>query len=108
VVEAITEAAAGSHRYPDMGVVALRDKLAERVGVPATASSTGCGSVALAEHLVKATCHDGDEVLYSWRSFEAYPIIAATAGATSVRVPNTRSTGTTWPRWPPRSPTGPG
>jgi histidinol-phosphate aminotransferase len=93
VVEAITEAAAGSHRYPDMGVVALRDKLAARVGVPADRIVTGCGSVALAEHLVKATCHDGDEVLYSWRSFEAYPIIAATAGAKSVRVPNTAEHG---------------
>src|SRR4029079_9571841 len=30
---------------------------------------------------------------YSWRSFEAYPIIAATAGAKSVRVPNTPAHG---------------
>jgi histidinol-phosphate aminotransferase len=89
VVEAIAEAAAGTHRYPDMGVVALRDKLADRLGVPADRVATGCGSVALAEHLVKAACHDGDEVIYSWRSFEAYPIIVATAGAVSVRVPNT-------------------
>ena len=28
-------------------------------------------------------------MVYSWRSFEAYPIIAATSGVTSVRVPNT-------------------
>jgi histidinol-phosphate aminotransferase len=50
--------------------------------------ATGCGSVALCEHLARATCLPGDEILYSWRSFEAYPIIAATTGATSVRVPN--------------------
>ena len=43
----------------------------------------------MAEHLARVTCLPGDEILYSWRSFEAYPIIAATAGATSVRVPNT-------------------
>src|SRR5699024_3611092 len=43
----------------------------------------------LAEHLVRATCRGPqDEIVYAWRSFEAYPIIAATAGATSVRVPN--------------------
>jgi histidinol-phosphate aminotransferase len=89
VVEAITEAAAGTHRYPDMGVVALRERLGERLGVPVDRLATGCGSVALAEHLVKATCHDGDEIIYAWRSFEAYPIIVATAGAKSVRVPNT-------------------
>ncbi|MFC0503835.1 histidinol-phosphate transaminase [Micromonospora costi] len=88
VVEAVAEAAAGVHRYPDMGVVALRDALAERYGVAADRVATGCGSVALAEHLVRATCLPGDELVYSWRSFEAYPIIAATSGATSVRVPN--------------------
>ncbi|WP_018352370.1 histidinol-phosphate transaminase [Longispora albida] len=89
VVEAVTEAATQSHRYPDMGVLELRAKFAEVYGVDPASVATGCGSVALAEHLVKATCLPGDEVLYSWRSFEAYPIIAATAGATSVKVPNT-------------------
>ncbi|HEY8473547.1 MAG TPA: histidinol-phosphate transaminase [Natronosporangium sp.] len=88
VVEAITEAAANVHRYPDMGVLALREALAERYGVAPERIATGCGSVALTEHLAKATCLPGDEILYSWRSFEAYPIITAATGATSVRVPN--------------------
>ncbi|MFY1674790.1 histidinol-phosphate transaminase [Plantactinospora sp. WMMB334] len=88
VAEAVTEAVTEAHRYPDMGVLALRSALAERYGVDAERIATGCGSVALAEHLVRATCLPGDEVVYSWRSFEAYPIIAATSGATSVRVPN--------------------
>jgi histidinol-phosphate aminotransferase len=43
--------------------------------------------------VAKATCRDGDEMVYSWRSFEAYPIIAAATGATSVRVPNTAEHG---------------
>jgi histidinol-phosphate aminotransferase len=89
VVDAIVEAASGVHRYPDMGVVALRDKLAQRLGVPAERVVTGCGSVALAEHLVRATTLPGEEIVYSWRSFEAYPIIAAAAAATSIQVPNT-------------------
>jgi histidinol-phosphate aminotransferase len=93
VVEAITEAAANTHRYPDMGVVAVRAALARRLGVADERIATGCGSVALAEHLAKATCRDGDEILYSWRSFEAYPIIAATAGARGVAVPNTADHG---------------
>jgi histidinol-phosphate aminotransferase len=93
VVDAITEAAGNSHRYPDMGVVALRDKLAERYGVAPERVATGCGSVAMAEHVARATCDAGDEILYSWRSFEAYPIIAATTGAQSVQVPNTASHG---------------
>lgn len=89
VVEAITQAATGVNRYPDMGVVALRERLAQRLGVAADRVATGCGSVALAEHLATATCHDGDEIVFAWRSFEAYPIITATAGAVAVRVPNT-------------------
>ncbi len=89
VVEALAEAAAEVHRYPDMGVVALREALARRYGVDVDRIATGCGSVALTEHLARATCLPGHEMLYSWRSFEAYPIIAAVTGATSVSVPNT-------------------
>ncbi|MBU2663215.1 histidinol-phosphate transaminase [Actinoplanes bogorensis] len=89
VAEAVADAMRQSHRYPDMGSVALRDTLAAKLGVAPERIVTGCGSVALAEILVKATCLPGDEIVYSWRSFEAYPIISAGAGATSVRVPNT-------------------
>jgi histidinol-phosphate aminotransferase len=89
VVEALTAAAGEVHRYPDMGVVALRHALAQRYGVDPERVATGCGSVALAEHLSRTACASGDEIVYSWRSFEAYPIIAATSGAVSVRVPNT-------------------
>jgi len=89
VPEAVAAAMAQSHRYPDMGVLELRDRLAARYGVSPDRIVTGCGSVALAEHLAKATCLPGDEIVYSWRSFEAYPIISAGVGATSIRVPNT-------------------
>ena len=88
VVEAVTHAAAQAHRYPDMAVVELREALAHRYGVAPERVATGCGSVALTEHLAKATCLPGDEIVYAWRSFEAYPIITAGAAATGVRVPN--------------------
>jgi histidinol-phosphate aminotransferase len=89
VPEAVAQAMTVSHRYPDMGVVELRDKLAARYGVTPDRIVTGCGSVALAEHLAKATCLPGDEIVHPWRSFEAYPIVTAGVGATGVRVPNT-------------------
>lgn len=88
VPEAIAEAATQVHRYPDMGVLALREALAARLSVGIERVATGCGSVALCEHLLKAATVPGDEVVFSWRSFEAYPIIAATAGVTAVKVPN--------------------
>lgn len=89
VVEAITEAAASVHRYPDLGVVQLRGVLAERLGLPAERIVTGTGSVALIGHLMQAVAKPGSEVVYSWRSFEAYPIAATVAGLKSVQVPNT-------------------
>jgi histidinol-phosphate aminotransferase len=93
VTEAVTAAALQLHRYPDMGVVALREELAKQYGVDPARIATGCGSVALCEHLAKATAVPGDEILYSWRSFEAYPIITAGTGATSIQVPNTAGHG---------------
>jgi histidinol-phosphate aminotransferase len=93
VPEAVAEAVRSAHRYPDMAVVELRDRLARRHGVAPDRVVTGCGSVAMAEHLAKAACLPGDEIVYSWRSFEAYPIIAAGGAATSVRIPNTAGHG---------------
>jgi len=37
--------------------------------------------------LLNAHLEAGDEVIYAWRSFEAYPIAADLTGATTVRVP---------------------
>jgi len=99
VVEAVAAAISDSHRYPDMGVVALRDALAAYLAaefgltVAPERIVTGCGSVALVEHLVRVTCMPGDEVVHAWRSFEAYPIAVAASGATGVRVANTADHG---------------
>ncbi|GAA1684305.1 histidinol-phosphate transaminase [Glycomyces endophyticus] len=89
VADAIAAAAADVHRYPDMGVARLRDELAARLGVDAGRIATGTGSVALIGHLLQAVSSPGGEVVYSWRSFEAYPIAATVAGLRSVQVPNT-------------------
>ena len=45
------------------------------------------GSVALIYQLVQAFCDPGDEVVFAWRSFEAYPIAVAASAATAVKVP---------------------
>ncbi|MGH3999734.1 MAG: aminotransferase class I/II-fold pyridoxal phosphate-dependent enzyme, partial [Pseudonocardiaceae bacterium] len=80
VVVAIAEAAAGINRYPDNGATALLDQLSVRLKVPRSQLATGCGSVTLCQQLVQATCGRDDEVLFAWRSFEAYPLIARVAG----------------------------
>ncbi|MGW6376584.1 histidinol-phosphate transaminase [Rhodococcus sp. NPDC055112] len=89
VMEAIAEAAAGANRYPDNGSVAVRDALAAKLGVSAERITTGCGSVGICLELVQATSGPGDEVIYAWRSFEAYPVVVKVAGATPVEVPLT-------------------
>jgi histidinol-phosphate aminotransferase len=89
VLEEAVAAAATMNRYPDMGCVALYDAVSQRLGVPADHLAAGTGSVALLYHLIQAFCDPGDEVVYAWRSFEAYPIAAAVSGARSVQVPLT-------------------
>jgi histidinol-phosphate aminotransferase len=80
VVTAIAEAATGINRYPDNGTTALLDRLSVRLKVPRSQLATGCGSVTLCQQLVQATCGRDDEILFAWRSFEAYPLIAGIAG----------------------------
>ncbi|CAM3289222.1 histidinol-phosphate transaminase [Nocardioides dubius] len=75
------------NRYPDMGNAQLYAALAEHLDVDADRLALGTGSVGLLFHLVQAFAGPGDEVVHAWRSFEAYPIAIAAAGATSVPVP---------------------
>ena len=89
VLEAAVEAAGRMNRYPDMGCRELYAALADRLDVPATHLAAGTGSVAVLYHLLQAFCEPGDEVVYAWRSFEAYPIAVAVPGAVSVQVPLT-------------------
>ncbi|WP_029291928.1 histidinol-phosphate transaminase [Cellulomonas sp. HZM] len=87
VVAAIADAAVDANRYPDMFATELTGALAERLDVPAESVVTGCGSVAVLGHVLTAVCEPGDEVVFPWRSFEAYPIAVTLAGAVPVRVP---------------------
>jgi histidinol-phosphate aminotransferase len=87
VVEAIAKAASEIHRYPDPAATGLTEALAERYGVPPEHVALGAGSVTVAQQLFETVSEPGAEVVYAWRSFEAYPLLADLAGATSVRVP---------------------
>ncbi|CAB4930042.1 MAG: aminotransferase class I/II-fold pyridoxal phosphate-dependent enzyme [Actinobacteria bacterium] len=87
VLEAISAAALQSHRYPDPLCTDLVAAIAERFDVPTERVAVGTGSVAVCGQLISATSGPGSEVLYGWRSFEAYPIWARIAHATSVQVP---------------------
>src|SRR3954471_7896814 len=80
-------------RYPDPLSTALRSELASFLDVPAEDIVTGAGSLGALVQILQTFAgqnEDGtaDEVVYPWRSFEAYPIMVGLAGARSVQVPN--------------------
>lgn len=89
VMAAAQEALATLNRYPDYGSTALLDALGEATELTRDQLAVGTGSVALLQHVVQITCDDGDEVVYAWRSFEAYPIVTQITGAVPVAVPLT-------------------
>jgi histidinol-phosphate aminotransferase len=89
VLEAVVVAAARMNRYPDMGNTELYAALSARFDVPVEDLAVATGSVALIYQLTTAFCEPGDEVVFAWRSFEAYPIAVAAAAATAVQVPVT-------------------
>ena len=87
VQQAIATAVADSNRYPDPAALRLTEALAAKHRVDPDRLAVGCGSVQLVQELVEIACDAGDEVVFGWRSFEAYPTLTTIAGATPLTVP---------------------
>lgn len=87
VAEAIAEHLPRLNRYPDPAATALTVGLAERLDVGTEELTLGTGSVAVCQQITLAACSPGDEVIFAWRSFEAYPIVTTLAHAQAVTVP---------------------
>ncbi|HAG58704.1 MAG TPA: aminotransferase [Arthrobacter bacterium] len=96
-IPAVLEAIASQtdfNRYPDPLSSKLRAALAEFLAVPAEDIVTGAGSLGALNQVLSTFAgqnDDGkpDEVIYAWRSFEAYPISVGLVGAEGVRIPVT-------------------
>lgn len=91
VTEAIVHESA-INRYPDAVATRLRSALGAFLDVPADDIVTGGGSLGALNQILAAFAgqqDDGtqDEVVYAWRSFEAYPISVGLAGAKSIQIP---------------------
>ena len=91
VLKAIADAALEINRYPDPFVTELTESLATKFNVSKDSIATGTGSVGVCQQIMQAVAEPGDEVIYAWRSFEAYPIITKIVGAKPVEVPITKS-----------------
>jgi len=87
VVQAIIAAASGVNRYGDHRAAALRERIASWLGQPSDRIAIGCGSVGLLQQLCLTYLDPGDEVIYPWPSFEAYPINVKLMGGVPVNPP---------------------
>lgn len=89
VVAAVTAEAAAVNRYPAAGSPELIGALAKRYGVEPDRILVADGSVSAIAQLITAVAGHGDEVVFAWRSFEAYPLLVMVTGATPIMIPVT-------------------
>jgi histidinol-phosphate aminotransferase len=89
-VAAVAREAARIHLYPDGGSTALREALAQRLGVRADQFVIGNGADELIALVATAAFEPGDEVIVPEPSFEPYAIGATLAGARVVPSPLAR------------------
>lgn len=87
VAEAINGLTSGVSRYPDMAAARLVDAIGAHHDVAPERVAVGAGSVEVVGQIAAAVVDAGDEVMFGWRAFEAYPIITAVVGGTAVKVP---------------------
>lgn len=87
VIDAITQAAGSMNLYPVPDARSVREALAEQHQVQPERILVTHGSVMGLQQLISAVTEPGDEVVYAWRSFEAYPLLVQMAGGSSVQVP---------------------
>lgn len=87
IIEAAAEAAGAANRYADHRATALRHRLADLVGVSHEQVTVGCGSVGLLQQLCLTYVDPGDEVVFPWLSFEAYPVYTRMMDGVAVSPP---------------------
>lgn len=87
VIQAGEEALATVNRYPNAIGSALVEKLAAHFGLEENQVVVGPGSIQVLANALTAVAQAGNNVIYPWRSFEAYPILVGITGASSRQIP---------------------
>jgi histidinol-phosphate aminotransferase len=87
VIDAIAAALPTLNRYPDPTNSLLRERLAERYGVPMSRIAIGNGSCDILLAAGEALLEPGAELVYAWPSFSVYPHLSAASGARAITVP---------------------
>ncbi|MFJ9120136.1 histidinol-phosphate transaminase [Streptomyces sp. NPDC102394] len=89
VRRAMRRAVAQAHRYPPFYPDDLTEEIAAWCQVSPDNVVVGNGSVGVALQLLQAVVDSGERLVYAWRSFDAYPLLAAMVDAQPVPVPLT-------------------
>src|SRR5450755_783397 len=87
-LQAMRDALANAHLYPDGGGYYLREALAAKLGVRRENIILGSGSNEVLEFLAHAFLDRDDEVITSEHAFIAYKLITAVFGARSIEIPS--------------------
>ncbi|MBP8539081.1 aminotransferase class I/II-fold pyridoxal phosphate-dependent enzyme [Streptomyces sp. MK37H] len=87
VVDAVLRTARTAHRTLDALGNGLCQALAAHLGVEPGHVLAGPGSGALLQQLFSTLTGPDTDTVHAWPSWEAYPMMAANAGSTTVRVP---------------------
>jgi histidinol-phosphate aminotransferase len=87
VAATIDSLTSGVSRYPDMTATRLVEAIAVHHDVDPERVAVGAGSVEVVGQIAAAVVDAGDEVIFGWRAFEAYPIITAVVGGAAIKVP---------------------
>jgi histidinol-phosphate aminotransferase len=93
VVDAIIKASSDINRYPDPLNTEMINAIAHRYEVNPLNIGVGTGSVAVLGHIIESMVAPDEEVMFAWRSFEAYPIWVQICSGRSVQVPLTQDFG---------------
>lgn len=87
-VEAMKEAAAGVHIYPDGGGYKLRTVIAEKFGLGRENVILGNGSNEIIELIGHGFLNPGDNVIAAEHAFVVYKLMATLFGAKTIEVPD--------------------
>ena len=87
-LEAMRQTLERAHFYPDGGAWALRNSIAEKLGLARDNVILGNGSNEIIEFLGHAFLAPGDEVVTAGHAFAVYSLMAQLFGATTVEVPD--------------------
>lgn len=86
-IEAMLKVTGGLNRYPDIGALELRNKLAERFNVNIENIAVGNGSEGIMANILRSFLSEGDEIITSKASFIGFQVLARGRANKFIEVP---------------------